>query len=112
MLRSAGLAMQVSAMALNNSPAPTNNPGSETSFRRLPATAAESGPSPMNVNINTLIVRARNRDELFAEACRIAIEHVQRSTPLRARFGERERAVRENEMRERVASSRLYDCSP
>jgi diguanylate cyclase (GGDEF)-like protein/PAS domain S-box-containing protein len=27
--------------------------------------------------INTLIVRARNRDELFAEACRIAVEHGQ-----------------------------------
>src|SRR6185437_5886732 len=57
MLRNAGLPMQLSAIAVSSRPAPANNSVSEISFSRLPAIAAEIGPSPMKVNISTLMVR-------------------------------------------------------
>ena len=57
MLRSAGLVMQANAMTLNSRPEPANIIGSDTTFSTLPATAADSGPRPMKVNISTLIVR-------------------------------------------------------
>src|SRR6185312_6944607 len=56
-LRSAGLRMQVRAMAVSSRPAPANRSVSEISLSRLPAIAAEIGPRPRKTNISTLMAR-------------------------------------------------------
>src|SRR6185437_13858549 len=57
MLRICGLARQHSAIAVRARPAMPNSAVSEITFSSAPAAAAESGPSPMKLNIRMLMVR-------------------------------------------------------
>lgn len=57
MLRSCGLPRHASAITVRVSPAMPNSAVSEITFSSAPAIAADSGPSPMKVNIRMLMAR-------------------------------------------------------